>query len=375
MKDQHEGEPQSGADPGKDKPTASIHYLDEWRAQHPRCSSRRADSGGGRKRRGAGTGSGGSRRDTGKGYGGGYGRGNAGRGGYGGYGRGRPGGYGAGYGGGFPGGYFGGYARSVTGGGGLAGDERGHAGARSSAGPRGAQSRHGRSPSRPVSSIHGGTVRLRRSLRPYVVLLTLMGVVALLIGVFRTLPSNDSGPVVDPPTILRIWFADARERDNELVQLLNTFGDAHGVEIEWRRSGSADGYELIHAVLVGPAPDVIFVDGDMGARLLAMDALLELFDEDQRLTDEFAEPTGTGATYPSDALTADEQSATPLSHERYMLQLAEETIWVRSLRAAIPRQAGNPDVARLFVAFLADTIVETTSPSHSPDEHRPVRPY
>lgn len=271
MKDQGEGEPQGAADRGQDKPPASIHYLDEWRARHPRWYSSKAEGRAGRSRRGVG-----QRR--------GQGQSGSGRRGY-------------------PGRYFNEYPRSST---------------------------YGRRTPRPVSSIHGGATPFRTRTRPYVIWFTVVGIIALLIIVTRSLPTNQDGPLVDPPTTLRIWFADARGQDDELVQLLNTFSETYGVEVQWRSSG-ADPHEIIHTLLVGPAPDVVFIDGDMGERLLAVDALLELFEHGD----------GPGAE---------------ASRDHYLLQLAQESMWVRSLRAAVPRLAPNPDLARRFISYLADIV-------------------
>src|SRR5690606_2961589 len=96
----------------------------------------------------------------------------------------------------------------------------------------------------------------------------------------------------------------------------------HGVTVRWQ-SRPVEPYELFHAVMVGPAPDVLLVDHDMGLRLIGMDALLPLAD-------------------PVDGEPA-----------QYVLPLAEDTLWAQALRAAIPRRTAHPDLARALVAHLA----------------------
>ncbi|HEY8496539.1 MAG TPA: hypothetical protein VIK98_05860 [Limnochordales bacterium] len=139
---------------------------------------------------------------------------------------------------------------------------------------------------------------------------------------------NDSAPA--PPAseqapVLELWAPGAYGRDAELQALLLSFEEAHGVKVRWQ-ARPLDSYELMHALLVGPAPDVILIDQETGLRLMGMDALLPL-----------VEP---------------QEGELP----QYVLPLAEETFWVRSLRAAIPRRAAHPDLAQAFVAFLASAV-------------------
>lgn len=315
MKDYQEGEPQPGEDESKTKSSGTVHYLDEWRARHPRYYSTKSDTRR-KKRRGTGPNPAGRRGIGGRGvnpYGYGY------SGGYGGY-----------------GGYYGGRYSS----GGRADAPSGNPYGRGrnvidrsgtwSSGQLPRTARDAR-----VSNFRGrgieATGRRRRAAIRWLMVLAAGALVVLLL---RAIPSREPGPMVDPPPVLKIWVADGREHEQDLARLLNDFSEAHDVNVQWRTS-NVDTYELIHTVLVGPAPDVILVDGETGARLLAMDALLELF-----VTD------------------SDEEALASLSRDGYLMQLAEETMWVRSLRAAIPRQADNPHLARRFIAYLAGAASE-----------------
>lgn len=132
-------------------------------------------------------------------------------------------------------------------------------------------------------------------------------------------------PAGEQAPVLELWAPAAYGRDAELQALLLAFEEAHGVKVRWQ-ARPLDSYELMHTILVGPAPDVILIDQETGLRLVGMDALLPLVEPQE------GEPP------------------------QYVLPLAEETFWVRSLRAAIPRRAAHPDLAQAFVAYLTSAI-------------------
>lgn len=141
--------------------------------------------------------------------------------------------------------------------------------------------------------------------------------------------SGSGGAPVPPATpqvpVLELWAPGAYGHDAELQALLAAFEESHGVKVRWQ-ARPVDSYDLMHTLLVGPAPDVILIDQETGLRLIGMDALLPLFEPYE------GEPP------------------------QYVLPLAEETFWVRSLRAAIPRRAAHPDLAQAFVAYLASAV-------------------
>lgn len=301
MKDHHETDPQPETGGGEAKPSATIHSLDEWRQRILRSGSRRIGAGR-RPRSGSGTG-------PARGRGGpGVGRGYPGYGGYNGSGRyGSYGGGGYGYG---AGGYrYGGNAYGRGGGRGYGDTGRSGYGYAGYAGSAGRHGRGGSAGSSRVTPIHGGPYTAgQRRRRRLVMFLTAAGTIALLIFLLRGMHAGDIGPMVDPPAVLHVLVADGIQPDNDLAALLHDFETTHDVVIQWR-SSPADDYTLYHHVLVGPPPDVILVDADTSARLLAMDALLEI---------------------------------------------AEETVRVRPTHAAIPREARNPELARRFLSHLSD---------------------
>lgn len=152
--------------------------------------------------------------------------------------------------------------------------------------------------------------------------LSLIAAVALVLGLRSDRPSQADPPAAPPPPVLHLWAPRALGRDPDVQALLQRFEEIHGVTVRWQ-SRPVEPYELFHAVMVGPAPDVLLVDHDMGLRLIGMDALLPLAD-------------------PVDGEPA-----------QYVLPLAEDTLWAQALRAAIPRRTAHPDLARALVAHLA----------------------
>lgn len=129
-------------------------------------------------------------------------------------------------------------------------------------------------------------------------------------------------PAAEARPVLHLWAPGAWAQDEQLQAILSGFQDARGVTVRWE-SRPIDSHELFHALLVGAAPDVILVDEETGWRLVGMDALLPL------------------------VVPADGEPV------QYVLPLAQETLWVRALRAAIPRRARHPELARALVAYLA----------------------
>ncbi|MBO8142775.1 MAG: hypothetical protein H0Z37_11500 [Firmicutes bacterium] len=133
-------------------------------------------------------------------------------------------------------------------------------------------------------------------------------------------PARDAHPA-PLPAVLRVWAPDLYGREAELEALLTGFEEAHGVQVTWQ-SGPIPPHELVQVMLAGPAPDVLLIDQETAVRLLGVDGLMPLGGDDSA---------------------------------QYWLQLGEENLWVRSLRAAIPRRAANPNLALSFLDYLSQT--------------------
>lgn len=266
------------------KPAATVYYLDEWRARRPTLRrggrrGRRADK---HKSRGpGGYGYGSNFYDY--GYYGGYGYGSH-RGAYGGYGN-----------------YYGRRRGDTV----RSGYGYTYGGWDASARPHQQSTKQSRrSRVTKLPGAHDAIVRRR---------LLAVGLFAVCIAVaaallLRTLAAREWGPLADPPPILHVWIAATPAADHDWTELLDEFSESYGIDVHWDVS-AADDYELLYKMLFGPAPDVVIVDPDAGAHLLAIDAFIEL---------------NTGPTTFSSA-------------------------W-----AAIPRQARRPDLGRQFVAYLSD---------------------
>lgn len=138
-------------------------------------------------------------------------------------------------------------------------------------------------------------------------------------------PAPPSGPPAPP--VLHVWAPGAGAADGALIELLAPFEESYGVRVRWD-TRPAPAYELIQTLLVGRSPDVVLVDHETASRLAAMEALL---------------PIAAGA----------EAAAEGGMPPPFVLPLGADTLWARSLRAAIPRRAAHPDLAQALVEYLA----------------------
>lgn len=207
----------------------------------------------------------------------------------------------------------------------------------------------------PLRSVTGSVLGRRNSFgRRVMSALVWIGGAAILIGLlllWNSRPSQRLPPEPMPP-LLRLWAAVDDDHVSALLSVLEDFEHEHGVQIELHNN-LPPSYDLVRTLMSGYGPDVMLIDAEMSARLLGLEAL-------QPLSEPIVADAGDPGERPDLRIEADpgagsdpDPDAYVLHPDAYILRLAEESLWVRSLRAVIPLHVRDAALARQFVAYIA----------------------